>query len=722
MAKKQKIQMPAGIRNKLMAAVSMLLVSSIMMVSTTYAWFTLSTAPEVTGITTSVGANGNLEMALLTSETFTDLNKITSGVGNSSATSGVEKANITWGNLIDLSSMSYGLADISLAPAALNAAYNEEKIDEEIVKTLKSVSVVNPLFTANYGADGRVTDATGNTVTAIKDASSKFTFGDTQTYGVRAIGTTSNLSAREIALRNAKSVVNATSSSAKRGTVSAISNNLSALVKFANASGAPTEYTATDIAAFIEITNGIISDIATLENAYKNALIAKAATTAESDEAFAVMKTTIEALTLDDLANQTAVKDFTLSIGNLATAQTNAVSALNTLNKAKTNGTVKDTEAQTENETKVKVSEVNAAIKLLVGSPTTDSSDEYIVIVYIASGSVGELANQIGKFELASVKSLGAAYAGSKESAATGTFNDSESGIVTTVSALTMSESASAESNITDTYGYIIDFAFRTNASGSNLQLQTTPINRVYQDQDVQNTSGLITQGNGSTVTYTFAPGMTETQANKLLNAIKLVFLSTDTGDVYATAGLTDIKISDTEATANVKIDGQQNEVGTIVALEQNNAKKVSVLVYMDGEQVDNSAVINAESSGTLKLNLQFSSSAKLVPMNNTALKTMQLTYTAMQLTGNKYTFGGTEYTLKTGYTLYKGNDGKVYYAETPTGDAAPNCVELTASNYTTVLETEDTASVDGQSLEGDNVPVNDLPVIVDPVDDNGEG
>ena len=53
------------IKTKLMAAICMLLVSSIMMVSTTYAWFTLSTAPEVTGINTAVGANGNLEIALM---------------------------------------------------------------------------------------------------------------------------------------------------------------------------------------------------------------------------------------------------------------------------------------------------------------------------------------------------------------------------------------------------------------------------------------------------------------------------------------------------------------------------------------------------------------------------------------------------------------------------------------------------------------------------------
>ena len=52
-----------SIRKKLLAAIAMLLVAVIMTVSSTYAWFTLSTAPEVKGITTTVGANGNLEIA-----------------------------------------------------------------------------------------------------------------------------------------------------------------------------------------------------------------------------------------------------------------------------------------------------------------------------------------------------------------------------------------------------------------------------------------------------------------------------------------------------------------------------------------------------------------------------------------------------------------------------------------------------------------------------------
>ena len=156
MEKTKTVRMPAGIRNKLLAAIAMLLVSSIMMVSSTYAWFTLSTAPEVTGITTSVGANGNLEMALLNGQTFADMGKIGSAVGDSSAVKAVKEANITWGNLVDLSDASYGLNLIALNPAALN--YTDD------TKTAVGTTL---LMTAEYGADGRVATLKDNTITGV---------------------------------------------------------------------------------------------------------------------------------------------------------------------------------------------------------------------------------------------------------------------------------------------------------------------------------------------------------------------------------------------------------------------------------------------------------------------------------------------------------------------------------------------------------------------------
>ena len=52
------------LKQKLMAAVAMLVISTIMLTSASYAWFTISTAPEVQTVTTTITANQNFEIAL----------------------------------------------------------------------------------------------------------------------------------------------------------------------------------------------------------------------------------------------------------------------------------------------------------------------------------------------------------------------------------------------------------------------------------------------------------------------------------------------------------------------------------------------------------------------------------------------------------------------------------------------------------------------------------
>ena len=49
---------------KLYAAVCMVLVAALLVSATSYAWLVLSQAPEVSNVTTTIGANGNLEIAL----------------------------------------------------------------------------------------------------------------------------------------------------------------------------------------------------------------------------------------------------------------------------------------------------------------------------------------------------------------------------------------------------------------------------------------------------------------------------------------------------------------------------------------------------------------------------------------------------------------------------------------------------------------------------------
>ena len=174
---KRKVSMPAGIRNKMMAAVSMLMVSSIMMVSSTYAWFTLSTAPEVKNISTTVAGNGSLEIALMPSDGL--LSSITAGFSSTEngGTVALTTANTTWGNVINLSDASYGLNKVELNPAQLNSASTEFK--------------TNPFAVPVYGFDGRIDEILATTVLRSNENASFSGLG----YGVRAIGELDNSNA-----------------------------------------------------------------------------------------------------------------------------------------------------------------------------------------------------------------------------------------------------------------------------------------------------------------------------------------------------------------------------------------------------------------------------------------------------------------------------------------------------------------------------------------------
>ena len=176
--KKKKVLMPFGLRNKLIAAISMLLVSSIMMVSSTYAWFTLSTAPEVKNISTTVAGNGSLEIALMPTDGL--LSSITAGAVGSTAT--LKQKNVKWGNQVDLSDADYGLNDISLNPAQLNYAKPEGAAEG----TAAAFVPDKPLAIAKYGFDGRIAGLDAQNVgIKSKDEGDGF---DSDKYGVRAIG------------------------------------------------------------------------------------------------------------------------------------------------------------------------------------------------------------------------------------------------------------------------------------------------------------------------------------------------------------------------------------------------------------------------------------------------------------------------------------------------------------------------------------------------------
>lgn len=164
------------LRERVIAVAMLLVMSMSMMVSATFAWVTLSAAPEVSGVSTTVAANGNLEIAL---SNKAGTQPAESAVGDSSATAGqsVVNANMTWGNLVNLSDPSYGLESLTLRPAQLNTA----------------ALLTSPLFGAQYSDDGRVENLTSNfdyATWVMPEGDVPGYFGVSEDYGVRAISST----------------------------------------------------------------------------------------------------------------------------------------------------------------------------------------------------------------------------------------------------------------------------------------------------------------------------------------------------------------------------------------------------------------------------------------------------------------------------------------------------------------------------------------------------
>lgn len=199
MDKKQMLSSLQLLRSKLMATISMLLVSAILLTSVTHAWFVLSTAPEVTGVSTTSGANGALEIALQSTTmsnsgtTKLRLETITSDVGSSSALmqQTMAAANVTWGNIVDVST-GYGLEDITLFPARLNLGTNG------------TVDRLNYLAVPLYGTDGRIYDFKGTDKVSYADGSYSV---DSSNYGVNVHGFPAEASKQQIVSRFQREIV-----------------------------------------------------------------------------------------------------------------------------------------------------------------------------------------------------------------------------------------------------------------------------------------------------------------------------------------------------------------------------------------------------------------------------------------------------------------------------------------------------------------------------------
>jgi hypothetical protein len=200
----------------------------------------------------------------------------------------------------------------------------------------------------------------------------------------------------------------------------------------------------------------------------------------------------------------------------------------------------------------------------------------------------------------------------------------------------------SADKPLTEFYGYAIDLAFRTNASTSNLLLQTAAADRIYAGNQNEET-----MGNGSTMTFSTTDAtFTKDKMLNLMSKFEVVFYDTVKEDIlgYAKLDTNANKVTGTAAdglTANLYMVEEVTETdaegktttteqfvtdptkATITDLDPNVAQHVTVLVYLNGETIENKDVAaSAMQSMSGTFNIQFASSADLVPMEYSDLHT----------------------------------------------------------------------------------------------------
>ena len=159
-------------KEKLAMVAMLFIMSTVMLTSATFAWIVLSRNPEVTGMTTTITGNGNLEIALVAAD---GSEPKASEVGDSNLE--VVERNITWGNLVNLSDAAYGLENLILRPAQLN----------------KTALLSSPLYGADYGTDGRIIRLTSNfgfTKWIPPEGNVPGYFGLSSEPGIRAIAST----------------------------------------------------------------------------------------------------------------------------------------------------------------------------------------------------------------------------------------------------------------------------------------------------------------------------------------------------------------------------------------------------------------------------------------------------------------------------------------------------------------------------------------------------
>ena len=544
----------SSLRAKLMSTVAMLLVASTLLVTSSYAWFVMSTAPEVTGIDTQVGANGALEIALLNEESWNNLSLLDMGDIDESAAGDTAAAalaaNLTWGNLVNLADPSYGLSKIILQPARLNIT--SAGADGEGTQQYKVKATL--LKTPVYSEDGRIQKLADDAAVDYVCSDGKFT---AEGHGVRAIGTCANVSVFQAGMNTAKTLLSDGMSKAKEAASKTLRDNgvaLADIVVEHTLNNKNEGFTEDNINSVRALAEGLQTALGHLESALRQVFAGFAATegakitdTAQYEAAVAAINdpnTTLDALLENYSGIKTLVPGIETYIDLLKKDQAKVKTAI---------ANCESTSAPCDWDTIAGiVSPLADPNKMTLGGKNLEQVkaevfDEKGNIKYDAAFALISGGVKIGVPSSSGILADIADYAGNYAAVVTlknitiKGFPIGEEGLAVTITTVTdknpvyLSDCGSAlrgatvtsgvgSSSMTDFYGYALDLAFRTNAANSQLLLQTEPENRVYEGEK----ENAALQGGGSFMSFTTGTGISANKMVKLMSGIRIAFMDQD--------------------------------------------------------------------------------------------------------------------------------------------------------------------------------------------------
>lgn len=600
----------------------LLLVCLVLVVSASYAWYSFSRLPEVSGIETNVGANGTLEIALLNDETYLDPSQITTTVGGSLAAQDALISNLQWGNVIDLSDPGYGLEHISLLPAQLNISAGADG-----QCTVKQ----NMLALSEFGMDGRVTIVDAQSVSAVYRETDFLFSTQQQSYGVRAIGEVGGMTMQQTALANARSAV-ASYQSAAAGRVKtawADPGIGKVLVELYHRHYAEGINTVDDEELYA--IRGMATDLNTaygyVESALRQSVVGYAAAYLEDEQTFQSLRMMVEnemiplSVTLDMAAQAlpSTLKQWVTGVENAQTEMGRIIRDCQALS-GKGGCTWDQIESQLfalldgryayfgeELLSKVKGALPEESIQLLLQKNAGATMDITSYVgdyqLYIACGPESKTLVQVRTLSDQKTSYLTQIHTALTELSAVGT------------------EDVVGELPLVETYGYAIDMAFRCNAA-TQLLLQTAPSLRVNETNDEL----LQTQGGGSYMRFD-SDTLTADQVVLLMDAIR-VGLMDNQNRLVAVAKLNTsnyiegddgisapLYLYDFTPSLNdgILMGERREDDNVVMDLPANAATILTAVVWLDGEWMDNSLAAATVQSVNGVLNLQFASSADLV-------------------------------------------------------------------------------------------------------------